>query len=133
MPEIPAPKYPTMAQRSRLGFNPSLGISQHRGPGIMALVIALTALMLASAAPTGPTSGRAHAQAAESSIEYAENGTGPVGVFLAHDQDGDPIEWSLSGPDEDVFTIDGGVLAFRKPPRLRGASGRGRRAGTSTE
>ena len=24
--------------------------------------------------------------------------------------------WSLSGPDADQFTIDGGVLAFREPP-----------------
>ena len=82
----------------------------------MALVIALTALVLANAAPAGPTSDTAHAQAAESSLEYAENGTAPVAVFFAHDQDGDVIEWSLSGPDADVFTIDGGVLAFREPP-----------------
>ncbi len=82
----------------------------------MALVIAFFALMLANAAPAGPTSGRAHAQAAESSIEYAENGTAPVAVFTAHDQDGDAIEWSLSGVDRSLFTIDGGVLAFREPP-----------------
>ena len=93
----------------------------------MALVIAIIVLVLANAAPAGPTSDTAHAQAAESSLEYAENGTAPVAVFFAHDQDGDVIEWSLSGPDEDVFTINGGVLAFREPPdyeepRSRGAS-----------
>ena len=58
----------------------------------------------------------AHAQAADSSIDFAENGTGPVGTFLAYDQDGDAIVWSLSGPDDDLFTINGGVLAFREPP-----------------
>ena len=92
----------------------------------MALVIVLTALVLADTGAAGPTSCRVHAQAADSSLEYAENGTVAVGVFIANDQDGDAIEWSLSGPDEDVFTIDGGVLAFRKPPNFedpRSASG----------
>ena len=82
----------------------------------MALVIVLAALMLANAAPAGPASDTAHAQAAESSLEYAENGAAPVAVFSAHDQEGDPIEWSLSGVDRSLFTIDGGVLAFREPP-----------------
>ena len=41
---------------------------------------------------------------------------GPVGTFLAYDQDGDAIVWSLSGPDEDLFTINGGVLTFRNAP-----------------
>ena len=49
-------------------------------------------------------------------IEFAENGTRPVGTFWAYDQDGDPIVWSLSGPDDDLFAIDDGVLAFREPP-----------------
>ena len=58
----------------------------------------------------------AYAQTADSSIDYPENGTGPVGTFVAYDQDGDPIEWSLSGPDDDLFSINGGVLAFKEPP-----------------
>ncbi len=107
---------PTIGARRRPGFRPSLGTPPYGNSRILALVIVLTALVLASAAPAGPTSYTAHAQAAESSLEYAENGTAPVAAFIAHDQDGDPIEWSLSGPDEDVFTIDGGVLAFREPP-----------------
>lgn len=49
-------------------------------------------------------------------MDFAENGTAPVGTFVAYDQDGDPIEWSLSGPDDDLFSIDDGVLAFREPP-----------------
>ena len=59
---------------------------------------------------------RANAQAADSSIEYAENGTAPMGTFFAYDQDGDVIRWSLTGPDADLFTIVGGVLAFKESP-----------------
>ena len=82
----------------------------------MALVIVLAGMLVASVIPDGPTGHLAYAQTADSSIEFAENGTGPVGTFYAYDQDGDAIVWSLSGPDADKFTIDGGVLAFREPP-----------------
>ena len=58
----------------------------------------------------------AYAQTADSSIDFAENRTVPVATFFAYDQDGDAIGWSLSGPDDDLFTIDDGVLAFREPP-----------------
>ena len=51
-----------------------------------------------------------------SSIDFAENGTGPVDTFTVYDQDGDVIGWSLGGPDGDLFTIGGGVLSFREPP-----------------
>ena len=51
-----------------------------------------------------------------SSVSYAENDTGPVATFSATDQDEDPIEWSLGGADDDDFTIDGGLLAFKKSP-----------------
>ncbi len=51
-----------------------------------------------------------------SSANYAENGTGPVASFSASDEGEHTIEWSLSGPDNDLFTIGGGVLAFREPP-----------------
>ena len=80
------------------------------------LVIVLAGLLLASMLTAGPASHTAYAQTADSSIEFAENGTRPVGTFWAYDQDGDPIAWSLSGPDDDLFTIDGGVLAFRESP-----------------
>ena len=40
----------------------------------------------------------------------------PLGTFVAYDQDGGIVEWSVSGPDRDLFTIDGGVLRFREPP-----------------
>ena len=82
----------------------------------MALVIVLAGVLLANMIPDGPTGHLAYAQTTDSSIEFAENGMGPVGTFYAYDQDGDAIVWSLSGPDADQFTIDGGVLAFREPP-----------------
>ena len=87
---------------------------------MMAALVALTALVLVIAAPAGIAGGRAYAQAPDSSLEYPENGTAPVAVFSADDQDGDAVEWSLGGPDADLFTIDGGVLAFREPPDYEG-------------
>ncbi len=50
------------------------------------------------------------------SVSYAENGTGPVASYSAFDEEGHAIEWSLSGPDSDLFAIDGGVLSFAEPP-----------------
>ena len=116
MPEMPAPKHPTMARRFRPGFNQGPGSPTCGVPRVMAPVILLTALMLAGAVPADPAGGRAHAQAPEPFIEYAENGTAPVAVFIANDQDGDAIRWSLSGPDRSLFTMDDGELAFREPP-----------------
>ena len=73
-------------------------------------------MLLATMATSGTAAQVAHAQAADSSIEYAENWTRPVGIFYAYDQDGDAIEWSLGGPDADLFTVEGGELSFREPP-----------------
>ena len=53
---------------------------------------------------------------AQESISYEENDTEPVATFSATDPDGDPIVWSLSGPDAADFTIEGGVLAFKSSP-----------------
>ena len=82
----------------------------------MALVIVLAGVLVANVIPDGPASRLAHAQTTDSSIEFSENRTASVATFIAYDQDGDAIVWSLSGPDADQFTIDGGVLAFREPP-----------------
>ena len=82
----------------------------------MAVFIVLAGVLVANAIPDGPTGRLAYAQTTDSSIEFAENGTSPVGTFVAYDQDGDAIVWSLTGPDADLFTIDDGVLAFREPP-----------------
>ncbi len=78
--------------------------------------MALAAILLTSVIPKGPVVHPAFAQTADSSFEFAENGEDPVGTFRAVDQDGDAIEWSLSGPDAALFTIEDGVLNFRDPP-----------------
>ncbi|MDE2822279.1 MAG: hypothetical protein OXK79_02085, partial [Chloroflexota bacterium] len=73
-------------------------------------------MLLVVSVPGAPFGHPAYAQTADSFIDFAENGTGPVGTFTAYDQDGDPIEWSLSGPDSALFSIDEGVVSFRDPP-----------------
>ena len=73
--------------------------------------IAIIALALSLVVPFVPA-----AFAQDTSLSYAENGTGPVATFFATDEDGDPIEWSISGADAKLFTIEGGVLAFKDSP-----------------
>ena len=94
----------------------------------MALAAVLVGMLIGSVVPDGPSSRPVHAQAADSSVDFAENRTAPVANFLAHDQDGDAINWTLSGPDDDLFTIDDGVLAFREPPNYEDPQSR---AGTN--
>ena len=78
--------------------------------------IALVAILFGNIALDDPFGNPAHAQTSDSSIDFAENRAVPVATFLAYDQDGDTLNWSLGGPDDDLFTIDDGVLAFREPP-----------------
>ena len=60
--------------------------------------------------------------AQDSEIDYPENGTDPVGTFDATDADGDPIVFSLSGPDAAKFEIsEGGVLSFKSSPNFESA------------
>ena len=74
--------------------------------------IAIVALALSLVVPFVPA-----AFAQDTSIDYAENGTGPVASFTATDADGDAIEWSLSGPDAGDFAIsDNGALSFKSSP-----------------
>ena len=48
---------------------------------------------------------------------YRENGTAALHTFRATDSEGDDITWSLSGADEDDFTIEeNGRLSFTTPP-----------------
>ena len=50
-------------------------------------------------------------------IYYAENGRGTVATYRADDPEGRSIEWSLTGTDEDEFTIvRRTVLRFRESP-----------------
>ena len=60
------------------------------------------------------------------SVRYPENGTEPVASFTAFDEAEHVIRWSVSGRDDDLFTIDDGVLAFRSSPQLRGPAVCGR-------
>ena len=83
---------------------------------LVGLAVVLAGILLANAVQDGPAVHQAYAQTAGTSVDFAENRTAPVANFLAYDQDGDAIDWSLSGPDADLFTIDGGVLSFREPP-----------------
>ena len=73
--------------------------------------IAIVALALSLVVPFVPA-----AFAQDTSIPYAEGGTGPVATYTATDADGDAIVWSLSGADAEDFTIVGGVLAFKSSP-----------------
>ena len=80
----------------------------------IALVLVIVGTLLATMIPYGHVSHVAYAQ--DSSVSYAENGTGPVATFSATDADGDAIVWSLNGDDAKRFTITGGVLAFKESP-----------------
>ena len=110
-PAVP-PDKPVMSRLLHIGLQPLPETPPEGRPLALAIVFVLT-LLVASAVP-GPSV--ALAQVAGSSIEYPENGTASVGTFVAYDQDGDAIEWSLSGPDAGLFTIHGGALAFRRSP-----------------
>ena len=94
----------------------SLGTPPYGETRFIALGIALVAILFGNMALDDPLGNPAYAQSADSSIDFAENRAVPVATFLAYDQDGDDIRWSLGGPDDDLFTIDDGVLAFREPP-----------------
>ena len=73
-------------------------------------------MLLVHMAPDGPAGGPVYAQTPDTYVEYAENGTGPVAAFMARDQEVDAVVWTLSGPDDHLFTIGDGVLRFREPP-----------------
>ena len=94
-----------------------------RALGVTAL-LALLAASLLFLLPGGPL----HAQ--EAAIEYAENGTGSVATYTAVDPEGTGVTWGLSGVDAGDFSIDGGVLSFKKSPNYEAATGGGPDDGT---
>ncbi len=58
---------------------------------------------------------------------YRENGTAMLHAFRAADPERSAIEWSLSGPDDDDFSIgENGVLSFAGPPDHESPSDSGR-------
>ena len=63
----------------------------------------------------------AHAQTNDNNlpaetIDYAEGGTAPVAGYTAVDPEGESIVWTVTGTDNEDFTIDGGVLKFVNVP-----------------
>ena len=66
----------------------------------------------------------------EATVEYAENGTGPVVTYTAVDPERTAVRWSLLAvvePEDDAgdFSISGGVLAFKKSPNYEAPKGGG--------
>ena len=101
---------------SRLDCRLTTRTPHSREARLKAFVVVSVGILLATLLPEGLVGHPAYAQEVDSSFEYPENGTSMVGWFLAYDQDGGAIEWSLSGPDRDRFTIDGGELRFKESP-----------------
>ena len=64
---------------------------------------------------------------------YAENDTEPVVRIYATSPERDEVEFSLEGIDAPDFTIDGGVLRFKKSPSFEQPSDRVRAAVTAVE
>ena len=62
----------------------------------------------------------APAASGEAAVDYAENGTDPVGTYMAPDPDaGDSVTWALSGADAASFTIsEDGILSFAAAPAI---------------
>ena len=48
--------------------------------------------------------------------EYPENGTSPIVAFMVQDEEGTAVAWSLTGVDGGDFTVDDGVVSFRRSP-----------------
>ena len=52
-----------------------------------------------------------------STVDYAENGTGPVATYAANDPEEAAVTWSLGGDDSGDFSIGSdGALTFNTPP-----------------
>ena len=51
-------------------------------------------------------------------VNYPENGTGPVTIYTVTDPDSGTITWSLRGEDSEDFSINGGTLKFVTPPNF---------------
>ena len=64
---------------------------------------------------------------------YAENDTEPVVRIYATSPERDEVEFSLEGVDAPDFTIDGGVLEFKKSPNFEQSSDRVRVAVVAVE
>ena len=97
--------------RSGGGASSSLFMGTGRALTGIAILAAL-AFGLLFLLPVGPLQAQD-----DGTIQYAENGMGPVATYTATDPEGTAIAyWSLTGTDADAFTIEGGVLRFAETP-----------------
>ena len=70
----------------------------------------------------------------EATVNYAENGKGPVATYTATDDEDDKagktLDWSLGAASRDAedFRIEDGVLTFAKTPDFEAPTGGGRTA-----
>ena len=56
----------------------------------------------------------------KTAFTYRESGTATIYTFKATDPEKSNIEWTLSGPDANAFTLsDTGVMDFASPPTMR--------------
>ena len=86
-------------------------LCKHSTPAIL-VFLAVLALGLLFLLPGGPLQAQD-----DGTIEYPENGTGPVATYTAVDPEMTAIaSWSLVGTDAGVFDINDGVLTFKKSP-----------------
>ena len=86
---------------------------------VLSLAIAFATVGLAPSASAQQADGpscEANGSGKEITCSYDENGTDPVADFTAMDPEGQGVDWGLYGADAGKFTIDGGVLAFKKSP-----------------
>ena len=118
LPASNPPSGRTNSSSSYKGASRALGVTA---------ILALLATGLLFLLPGGPPP---WAQDADT-IEYAENGTGPVATYTAVDPEGAAVKWSLAvvgDPVEDDagdFSISGGVLSFKKSPDYETPKGGG--------
>ena len=60
-----------------------------------------------------------------SSVNYPEGTETPVATYTISDTTQQTISWAVTGADRDRFTIDGGVLRFKSPPKYYSSSYQG--------
>ena len=61
----------------------------------------------------------------KTSFTYRENGTATIYTFKATDPEQRTITWSVTGTDDDDFTIENGALNFTSPPNFESPQGSG--------
>ena len=94
-------------------YNLSVRASDGRNYGYLEVTVAVTDVNEAPAISAS----------AKTAFTYRENGTANLYTFKATDPERGNITWSLSGADDDDFTItDTGVLAFAGPPDYENAT-----------